>query len=98
MDSSSKYTFVKHFEDASEKIRIHGKSMTNDDLLVIYGLYKQATIGDCNTEKPSFYQLTEKPKWAAWNENIGKSQDQAKHEYVQYTMKFFPEEVKKTYV
>lgn len=92
------YPLAKHFEDAAEKIKTYGKDkMNNDDLQAIYGLYKQATIGDCNTEQPSFYQLTEKAKWNAWNSQKGKNKDQAKSEYVQYCLKFFPDEVKANY-
>jgi diazepam-binding inhibitor (GABA receptor modulating acyl-CoA-binding protein) len=92
------YPLAKHFEDAANQIKTHGKSMNNNDLQVIYGLYKQATVGDINIEKPSFYQLEAKAKYAAWESNKGKSQDQAKHEYVEYCLKFFPEDLKKTYV
>jgi diazepam-binding inhibitor (GABA receptor modulating acyl-CoA-binding protein) len=88
------YPLAKHFEKASELVRVHGKSATNDDLSKFYGLFKQATIGDVNIDQPSFYQLTEKAKWASWNSNKGKSKDQAKHEYVEYVMKFFPEDIK----
>jgi hypothetical protein len=48
-------------------------------------------------EKPSFYKLTEKGKWEAWNKQKGKSQDQAKHEYVTVCVKYFPDELKQKY-
>ena len=56
--------------------------MTDDELLQVYGLYKQATVGDNNTEKPSFIQLKEKAKWGAWNNNKGKAKEAAEQEYV----------------
>lgn len=31
--------------------------------LQLYGLYKQATCGDCNTTAPPFFQLAAKQKW-----------------------------------
>jgi diazepam-binding inhibitor (GABA receptor modulator, acyl-CoA-binding protein) len=91
------YPLAKHFEQAAQEIKVHGKSMSNDDLSQIYGLYKQATVGDINIPQPSFYQLTEKAKWNSWNSQKGKSADQAKHEYVEYCLKFFPEDVKAKY-
>jgi diazepam-binding inhibitor (GABA receptor modulating acyl-CoA-binding protein) len=94
MDS---YPLVKHFDEVKEKIKEHGKTMTNDDLQIIYGLYKQATVGDINIEQPSFYQLTEKAKWNAWNSNKGKSSDLAKQEYVEHCLKFFPDTEKQKY-
>lgn len=41
------------FEDAVNDINTKIKpTMSNEELLKIYGLYKQATVGDCNIEKP----------------------------------------------
>jgi diazepam-binding inhibitor (GABA receptor modulating acyl-CoA-binding protein) len=94
MDS---YPLAKHFDDCSQKIKTDGKNVSNDDLQVIYGLYKQATEGDNTKEEPSFYQLTEKAKWKAWNANKGKSKEQAKHEYVDYCKKFLPDNIKNNY-
>jgi hypothetical protein len=31
--------------------------LDNDNLLYLYGLYKQITCGDCNVSKPSFFDL-----------------------------------------
>lgn len=55
---------------------------TQSDQLTFYGLYKQATIGDVNTSRPGMLDLTGKAKWDAWKKNEGKSQDDAKAEYV----------------
>lgn len=91
------YPKAKHFDIVKDAIREFGKSANNDDLQVLYGLYKQSTVGDINTPEPSFYQLTEKAKWNAWNKNKGKSQEQAKEEYVDYALKFFPDNEKVKY-
>ena len=55
------------------------------------GLYQQATVGDVNigiisvifVDQPEMDDIN-KDIWDAWNVNKGKSQDQAKHEYVEY--------------
>ena len=95
------YPLSKYFDDAAEKVKIHASSAskppTNDDLLNLYSLFKQAKEGDNNTSQPSFYQLEAKAKWNAWNSQKGKSQDQAKHEYVSLAMNFLPEEIKSNY-
>ena len=91
------YPLAKHFDEVAKLIKEHGKGMNNDDLSRVYGLYKQATVGDINIPEPSFYQLTEKGKWKAWNEQKGKSQDQAKHEYVEVCLKYFPNNVKSNF-
>ena len=41
--------FEKAVDDISNKI---AKTMTDDELKEVYGLYKQATVGDINIEKP----------------------------------------------
>jgi acyl-CoA-binding protein len=39
----------------------------NNDKLKIYGLYKQATQGDCNTAQPQMFDFVGKSKWTAWD-------------------------------
>lgn len=34
------------------------KPVPDEDKLKIYGLYKQATTGDCSTERPGFLDFT----------------------------------------
>jgi len=72
------------FEKAAEDIKAKGKDLklSDENMLKLYGLYKQATVGNNNTEKPSFYQIEAKAKWNAWEGNKGKSQEQAKVEYI----------------
>lgn len=48
-----------------------------------YGLFKQANEGDVNTPKPGMMQFTERGKWTAWESQKGKSEENAKKEYVQ---------------
>ncbi|ELK37040.1 Acyl-CoA-binding protein [Myotis davidii] len=39
----------------------------DDEMLFIYSRYKQATVGDVNTEWPRMLDLKGKAKWDAWN-------------------------------
>lgn len=55
---------------------------SNDELLRIYSLYKQATVGNCNTEKPGIFSFSEKSKWEAWNGLQGMDSTHAKELYV----------------
>lgn len=91
------YPLAKHFEDVSAKIKVHGASAKQEEQLNFYGLFKQATVGDVNIDKPSFYQLEAKAKFNAWEKVKGKSQEQAKHEYVEAALTYFPEEEKAKY-
>ena len=79
------FTTQKKFEETAEFVRTWHPATTpsNDDKLAGYALYKQATIGDCNTPAPGMFsftvglqllasQLQEKAKWNAWNNLKGK--------------------------
>jgi diazepam-binding inhibitor (GABA receptor modulating acyl-CoA-binding protein) len=48
------------FETAASNIKKSADrnvKMTNDELLTVYGLYKQATVGDNTTAKPWAVQM-----------------------------------------
>mmetsp|Transcript_19050 Transcript_19050/g.56698 ORF Transcript_19050/g.56698 Transcript_19050/m.56698 type:complete len:88 (+) Transcript_19050:127-390(+) len=57
-------------------------SIANDDKLALYGLFKQATVGDVNTAKPGILDLSGRAKWDAWDKKKGMSQDDAKTAYI----------------
>jgi len=58
-----------------------------DEKLSIYGLYKQVTVGDVNTSRPGFFDFAGQAKWDAWNACKGKSEDEARTEYIQLVLK-----------
>ncbi|KAF9274974.1 Acyl-CoA-binding domain-containing protein 1 [Mortierella alpina] len=65
------------------------KDATNDQLLKLYGLFKQATIGDCNTSRPGMFDPKGGYKWDAWNEKKGLSQADAEKQYIAYVESLF---------
>ena len=54
----------------------------NATLLKIYGLYKQATLGDVTEKKPGFGDMIGRAKWDAWNGLKGVSSDEAMERYI----------------
>ena len=38
-------------------------AISQDDLLMLYGLYKQSTCGPCQTFRPSFFDIKGRSKW-----------------------------------
>ena len=72
------------FKEAVEMINTVpvNTNISDDVKLAVYGLYKQAKNGDCDTEKPGFLQLTSKAKWSAWKDLKGMDKDEAKQKYV----------------
>ena len=57
------------FRDAAARIKTRASTPSNGDLLMLYGLYKQATEGDCETAQPWAVQVQARAKWEAWNKN-----------------------------
>lgn len=54
----------------------------NSDLLDLYSLYKQATVGDVNVPQPWAVQVEARAKWDAWNALKGVSREKAMKDYV----------------
>lgn len=54
----------------------------NNQLLKLYGFYKQATEGDITTECPSMMNLKERAKWNAWNSIKGMDKETAMKGYL----------------
>ena len=69
---------AKFFEKAAADVVKHVKELSDDKKLKLYGLYKQATIGDINIEKPGMLDFRGKAKWEAWNAVKGKDKEVAK--------------------
>ena len=51
--------------------------MADDELLQLYSLFKQATVGDVNTDRPGMLDFKGKAKWDAWEKVKGKSKEDA---------------------
>ena len=73
----------KNFTKYSNEIKKIKNKPSDNDLLVLYGLYKQATIGDCNTDRPGFLDFKGKSKWDSWNSYSGKNQEEAMKLYIE---------------
>jgi diazepam-binding inhibitor (GABA receptor modulating acyl-CoA-binding protein) len=69
------------FTDAVENIK-KIKTITDEDKLKLYGLYKQAQVGDVNIECPSWFNMTARAKWTAWNELKGMKREDAEKLYI----------------
>ena len=93
-------TLDQDFEAAAEVIKTKvNKTLSDDELKEIYALYKQATCGDINIDKPgmmdikwvdkiylifhSFLICRGCAKWDAWNSKKGVPSEEAKQQYIE---------------
>jgi len=55
---------------------------SNEDLLQLYALFKQATDGDVSGDKPRGFDFKAIAKYNAWEEKKGTGKEQAMQAYV----------------
>lgn len=70
-------------EDAKRRVQQLTESPGNEAMLKMYALYKQATVGPCNTKKPGMIDFVGQAKWKAWNGLGSISKDEAGQQYVE---------------
>jgi acyl-CoA-binding protein len=72
----------ENFEAAVVKSKQLTERPSNDDLLKLYSLYKQATEGDNTAERPGGFDFKGAAKHDAWNKLNGKPSDECMNEYI----------------
>jgi acyl-CoA-binding protein len=70
------------FEKAQKDVQSLTERPDNDVLLKLYALYKQATEGDVNGDKPGMFDFKAAAKYNAWSAIKGKSKEQAETDYI----------------
>ena len=79
--SSSSSDLDERFDAAASKARVtHNVSMANKGKS--YGLYKQATEGPVQGERPGFFSQVARQKYDAWAEYGTMPKDEAKEKYI----------------
>jgi diazepam-binding inhibitor (GABA receptor modulating acyl-CoA-binding protein) len=72
------------FKKASEEVLVLKKKPDDRELLILYGLYKQALFGNNKTPKPFLFDFKNCSKWNAWNDLQGMGKNKAKNQYIDY--------------
>lgn len=75
-------TLEKNFNQSAETVKNLKKTPTSEELLEIYSLYKQSTVGDNNTPKPGIFDIKGKAKWDKWNSIKGTDKETAMKKYI----------------
>ena len=73
----------QQFQKAAKDVGNLKARPSDQQLLELYGLYKQATVGDCDQPKPGMFALKEKAKHEFWTKKAGMTKDQAKEKYIE---------------
>jgi diazepam-binding inhibitor (GABA receptor modulator, acyl-CoA-binding protein) len=72
----------QEFDRAVEESKILTQRPSNEELLQLYALYKQATEGDITGERPGGFDFKAIAKHDAWENLKGKTKEQAIQEYI----------------
>ncbi|KAG0625599.1 hypothetical protein M758_2G067400 [Ceratodon purpureus] len=70
------------FEQAAKDVKELKAKPSDADLLILYGLFKVATVGKVDTDRPAFFDMKGKSKWDAWKKVEDKSPEEAKKDYI----------------
>jgi acyl-CoA-binding protein len=70
------------FEQAQKDIKTLTKRPSNDDMLTLYALFKQATAGDVSGSRPGMMDMVGRAKYDAWTKIKGTAKDAAMNQYV----------------
>ena len=78
----------QQFEQAVADSKELSEKPSNDTLLQLYSLYKQASEGDVNVDAPTNpFDFVAKAKYEAWEAMKGKTKEVAMQEYVELVAK-----------
>ena len=72
----------EQFTAAQDRAKSFKKTPSNDELLQLYSLYKQATAGDVSGSRPGMLDMKGRAKYDAWTRVRGTSKDDAMQKYV----------------
>ncbi len=70
------------FQQATVDVKTLTSRPSNEELLSLYALFKQATVGDVSGKKPGRFDLKGRAKYGAWEGLAGTSADDARTQYV----------------
>ena len=71
------------FADAQDRVKNLSRRPSNDQLLALYGLYKQATEGDVTGKRPGMLDMVGRAKHDAWASRRGTDKAGAMQAYIE---------------
>lgn len=73
---------IQAFTDATVRIRTLKQYPSDNEMLLLYALYKQTTVGNNYTDSPGLLDFKGNAKWNAWHNQKGKRKTDARLEYI----------------
>jgi len=70
------------FQAAVARSKTLSSRPSNEDMLALYALYKQASVGDATGKRPGVFDLVGRAKFDAWSGHKGTSADDAMTKYI----------------
>lgn len=70
------------FKSALERVQTLGSRPSNETLLKLYGLYKQATEGELKEDRPGGFDFKAIVKYDSWASLRGMSKEEAMQAYI----------------
>ena len=70
------------FAKAVGDVKALNKRPSNDELLQLYALFKQASDGDVKGDRPGMFDLKGRAKFDAWGKLKGKTSDDCMNGYL----------------
>jgi len=73
---------AEDFEKAQVRAKAFSRMPSSEELLDLYSLYKQATVGDVQGKRPAMFDIKARAKYDAWTLRKAMSKDNAMKAYV----------------
>ncbi len=70
------------FANAQVQIKTLSKMPSNEQLLDLYSLFKQGSVGDCTGKRPGMMDFKGRAKFDSWAKRKGVSKQDAMERYV----------------
>lgn len=72
----------QQFQESVKRVEELTRRPSNEELLKLYALFKQATEGDVSGERPGGFDFKGMAKYDAWQSLKGKPREEAMQEYI----------------
>jgi acyl-CoA-binding protein len=90
-EHTTRFMSIDEFDDAAAYLSGSTINIADGVKLQFYALFKQASIGPCNVDRPSFFDFVGKAKWDAWHELGALPAADAKQRYVDLLTQIVPD-------